>query len=167
MSTRILYCKEIVMIYFNDQQALTTSSIDKVNFILPCVVYWTNYTVNCSFRVSKSTDSPCYRPPTNGGKVIFSQVSVILFRGWVCLVPSSFQEWGLCLSQKPSRGGYARYIHQEGTHTPVFTPPGRYTQPVLTSSDGHQSSRYQSYWNAVLVDNLLSLPMEEETASSV
>ena len=130
--TRILYCKEIVMIYFNDQQALTAASIKKVN-------YWANYTVNysCSFRVSKSTDSPCYRPPTNLREGnIFTGVCHLVRRGGYAWPQVPSRSGGVCLSQKSSRNGYASYIPQEGTHLQRYTPQ-RYTLWKVHTREGN------------------------------
>ena len=128
------------MIYFNDQQALTAVSINKVNFILPSVVYWANHTVNCSFRISKSTDSP-----TNLGEGN-------IFTG-VC---HSVQGVGMPGPKSlPGVGGYAcprnvlgvgipatspKKVHtSKGTH-PKGTPSGRYIPQKVTLWKVHPTS---------------------------
>ena len=51
-----------------------------------------------------------------------------------------------------------------GVHPLEGTPPGRYsperyTLPVLSSSGGHRSGRYASYWNAFLSCDLFSVQL--------
>ena len=64
------------------------------------------------------------------------------------------------------RGGGGRYT-QWGRYLGRYTEGdsmvwGRYTRylphTILTSSDGHQSGRYASYWNAFLFLNIFGLP---------
>ena len=104
-----------------------------------------------------------YRPQ---GKVMFSEASVILSTG-VCDVPSSLAAWSHVLSKGSlSRGEKGVFVHRgepldwypvvedEGGGSlskgvwglcPEGGPPG------LTSSGGHCSDWYASYWNASLL----------------
>ena len=95
---------------------------------------------------------------------MFSWVSVILSRvGWVCLVPGSFQGVGM-----PGPRFLPGWVGMPGTPPRKVHPYGRNTSPestlpledappegtptsMLTSSGGHRSGRYASYWNAVLI----------------
>ena len=101
-----------------------------------------------------------YRPQRSCSKVMFSQVSVILFTGGRGCV------WQKTLSRHP----LAR--HPLGRHPPADTPLGKHplgrrpradtpptgqTPPMQTppaecmlAYDGHCSGRYASYWNAFL-----------------
>ena len=96
------------------------------------------------------------------GKVLFSQVSVILFRG----VPGPFWGGGNAWFQVPSGGryawpgprsfsggggGYARYIPDTPPYPWKVHPIWRVHLPVLTSSGGQRSGRWASYWNAFLL----------------
>ena len=73
---------------------------------------------------------------------MFSQVSVILSGVWVgmpgVLCRGSGYAWVPCRGRVGIAGGVPSRELPEGTH------------PVLTSSGGHRSWRYASYWNAFL-----------------
>ena len=80
-------------------------------------------------------------------------------RGWVSLVPRPF--WGYLWYQVPSRDGYAwsqvpsggdGYVHGVGVCLGVgmWVP----TPLVPTSSGGHRSGQYASYWNAFLFESI-------------
>ena len=102
-----------------------------------------------------------YCPQKNCGKVMFSEVSVILFTG--------FPMWRIPMMNR-GMGTYPRAPHTlppplppPHTHTlppatDIWWPPPVQTcsledlppPPVLTSSGGHRTGRYASYWNADL-----------------
>ena len=60
--------------------------------------------------------------------------------GWVCLIPGP--SWEICLVTPPP--------NKEGTLPGKVHPTPEDNPPVLTSSGGHRSRRYASYWNAFL-----------------
>ena len=78
--------------------------------------------------------------------------SVILSRGSACEVGSA-SKGGLPLKGVPLKGGLPLgVLPPESLHLGNL-PPGGSVQPppVLTSNLGHCSSRYASYWNAILL----------------
>ena len=105
------------------------------------------------------------------GKVMFLQVSVILFTGGVCLVPEGCLVWGEmpgpgggCLVQRgasswgvPGPGGaWSQRVSGSGG---VWSQGGAWSQGVSgpggmpggdPPSDGYCWGRYASYWNAFL-----------------
>ena len=80
--------------------------------------------------------------------------------GWVCLVPSPFLGVSLVL------GPFWGWVHQgvgipEGWVYQVYLPP-------TWHSDGHQSERYTSYWNAFLFSNhFVAIPLKIQEEVSV
>ena len=64
--------------------------------------------------------------------------------GWVCLVTSPF--WRICLVTGLFWGGGVFLVQGP------FWVGGKVHSPVLTSSGGHQSRLYASYWNALFYD---------------
>ena len=85
-----------------------------------------------------------YHPSTKlrEGNVFTGVCQSFCPRGWVCLVPGPF--WVGMPSHRSLPGGIPG------------TPSGRY-MPRLTSSCGHRSSRYASYWNAFLFNSEMNL----------
>ena len=79
---------------------------------------------------------------------MFSQVSVILSRGWVGM-PDPRSLWGVSLvpDQFQGVGGYTKGVYWGGEDNLVYPPP----PPVLTSSDGHISGRYATFVNTFLL----------------
>ena len=83
-----------------------------------------------------------YHPQRSWGKVIFSQASVILFTGGVCL--------SACWVTTPRPG-------PPGPDTPLDqAPPGTRHPPVAEHT---QSGQYASYWNAILVSHACVIPL--------
>ena len=88
---------------------------------------------------------------TREGNVFRSVCLVILFTGWVCL-------WsGVCIWRGSTSGrgrvGIWRGVciwRGSASEGSLSNPP------VLTSSGGHCSSRYTSYWNASLLAKCIS-----------
>ena len=94
------------------------------------------------FNASLPIQNDFYRPQRSWGKVIFSQVSVILLTG-KCLLRGVSAQWGVC-----SGGGLPWGCLLWG----VSAPRGVCFAgcPVETPRDGHCCGRYASNWNAFL-----------------
>ena len=86
-----------------------------------------------------------YRPQRSWGKVIFSQASVILFTGGVCMVPEG--AW--------SGGAWSRGVPGPGGPSPGGMGAWSWGGLVETPRDGCCCGRYASYWNAFLLSLIL------------
>ena len=110
-----------------------------------------NVTTSQNIEVCDAKGIPhLYRPQRSCGKVMFSQVSVILFTGGVYAQHALRQT-----PPSPGRHPQADTPWEDtppGRHSPPRTdtfpgqtpPPGKHPPP-----DGHCSGRYASYWNAL------------------
>ena len=129
---------------FQSRQTFDIWSAKKLNSILVCPFIWRQREP----IISTPKRLYFYRRPTKlrEGDVF---TNMCLFSSWgVCMScprflagcmpgPRSIPE-GMVSPQVPLRGGYARYTYR------------RYIHLVLTSSGGHRSVRYISYWSAFL-----------------
>ena len=105
------------------------------------------------YYTSTTLDKTCYyRPQRSCGKVMFSQVSVILSTG-------GWGVWEPPPGQTPHLPGQTPQPPRQTPHwedtpwadTPGQTPPWADTAPPgRPPADGYCSGRYASYWNAFL-----------------